>query len=127
MSLENRRVAFAFSRTGVLMRDFGIVALLSVIATAAAPTARPPKIENYVTSKSMSQFAGCYARSQGKRSSVRVYPDCDRGAAAFSNLAQAGDRQPYLILIRDRGAQRHVSLQGVVPGSIEARGVSQCI
>ena len=109
------------------MRDFGIVALLSVIATAAAPVVPSPKIENYVTKKSASEFADCYARSQGKSSAAWVYVPNERGGGAFSNLAEPGVRQPYFILISDQGAMREVILQGVTPESVEGQGVGQCI
>jgi hypothetical protein len=109
------------------MREFGIVALLSVIATAAAPTPPSPRVERYLTAKSTSDFASCYEKVQGPRSANWAYVASRRGGAAFSNFGEPGVRQPYFIQISDRGVRREVALQGAAPGGAEAKGVRQCL
>lgn len=111
---------------GESMRDFGIVTLLSVIATAAAPTAPASKAATFVTSKSTEQFAGCFSRTQDKRSAAWWYVPNDHGGA-FSNLGAASVRQPYFVKISDRGSHRQIELQDAARSGAEAQGVSQCI
>lgn len=108
------------------MREFGIVALLSVIATAAAPTSPSVKVEKYLTAKSTGEFAACYERAQNRRSAAWVYVANRRGGG-FSNFGEPGVRQPYFIQISDLGSRREILLQGAASESNEARGVSQCI
>jgi type II secretory pathway pseudopilin PulG len=109
------------------MRDFGIVALLSVIATAAAPTAPSAKVETYLTAKSTQQFAGCYAEVQKQRYGAALWYVPNATGGAFSGVGGPDGRQPYFIRINDRGSQREIFLQGAIANGPEARGVSQCI
>lgn len=109
------------------MRDFGIVALLSVIATAAAPTAPSAKVETYLTAKSTRQFAACYAESQKGRYGTSLWYASNRNGGAFSDVGGPGSRQAYFIRINDRGKSREVFLQGASANGPEARGVSQCL
>lgn len=108
------------------MRDFGIVALLSVVAIAAAPTAPPSSEEAYTTSKSTQQFADCYRRTH-ERDGSRLWYAADRRQAALSNVGAAIVRQPYFIEIRDRGTLREILLRGAASIGPEAQGVSQCV
>lgn len=109
----------------VAMRDFGIVALLSVIATAAAPTAPASSIQTYATSKSTQQFADCYRTHEWEGS--RLWYAADRRRTALSNLGTTVVRQPYFIEIRDRGTLREILLRGAALGGPEAQGVSRCL
>jgi len=108
------------------MRDFGIVALLSVVATAAAPTVPSSSVESYVTGKSTQQFADCYRRTQA-RDGESLWYVADRRQVALSNLGAPAVRQPYFIEIRDRGTLREILLRGAASGGREAQGVSQCV
>ena len=74
-----------------------------------------------------SQFATCFARSQGKQSAAWVYVAGHGASGAFSSVAEPGVREPYFLLLTDRGTRRDIAVQGVVHGSVQARGVSQCI
>jgi hypothetical protein len=108
------------------MRDFGIVALLSVIATAAAPTTPAARIQSYATAKSAVQFASCYEHASKQRDGLWFVAD-RRGGGALSNLGAPTVRQPYFIQISDRGGRREIVLRNAAPNGPEAWGVSQCI
>jgi hypothetical protein len=106
------------------MKDFGIVTLLSVAITAAAPAL--PAAAPLVTAKSAEQFAGCFARSQDARSAAWAFVP-KRTGGTFSNLGAPGVRHPYFLVIDDRGEHREVRLENAAAGTAAARGASQCI
>lgn len=109
------------------MRDFGIVALLSAIATAAAPTPPPSTVQTYATVKSAQQFAACFKQSQSGRDGGLWFVADRHGGGAVSNLGSPIVRQPYFIQIQDRGNRREIILDNAVSTGPEAWGVSQCI
>lgn len=108
------------------MRDIGIVTLMSVAATAAAPVLPAAKSAPLVTNKSTEQFAGCFASVQERRSAAWWFVPNGRGGT-FSNLGAAGVSNPYFVVISDRGQHREVRLENASAGTPEARGVSECI
>ena len=108
------------------MRDIGIVTLMSVAATAAAPMLPVARSEALVTTKSAEQFAGCFVSVQESSSAAWSFVPSGKGGT-FSNLGAAGVRNPYFVVISDRGEHREVRLENASVGTPEARGVSECI
>ena len=53
------------------MREIGIVTLLSVAVTAAAPGPRAYRPAVYVTPKTTQDFASCFTRKEDKRGRKR--------------------------------------------------------
>jgi len=70
------------------MRDIGIVTLMSVAATAAAPVLPAARSAPLVTTKSTEQFAGCFASVQERRSAAWWFVPNGKGGT-FSNLGAA--------------------------------------
>lgn|SRR4051794_34386321 len=108
------------------MKDFGMVALISVVIAAAAPatdTQRPPLL---TTAKSTEAFADCFARSQDRQTAAWAYVPRAHGGT-FSNLGAASTAAPYFLLISDRGTRREIELQHAAPNGAQERGVMQCI
>ena len=56
------------SNGGSAMREIGLVTLLSVAVTAAAPGPQAYRPAVYVTPKSTQDFASCFARTQDRLS-----------------------------------------------------------
>jgi hypothetical protein len=108
------------------MRDIGLVTLLSVAATAAAPVLAAVTSAPLMTAKSAEQFAGCFARTQDARLAAWAFVP-KRNGGTFSNLGAAGVRKPYFVFISDRGEHREVRLENAAAGTTAAKGVSQCI
>lgn len=109
------------------MREIGIVTLLSVAATAAAPALPAAVRAPLVTAKSAEQFADCFARAQDARSAAWAFVPKRGGGGTFSNLGAAGVSNPYFLVISDRGEQRELRLENAGAGTTAAKGVSQCI
>lgn len=108
------------------MKMFGIVTLLSVIATAAAPDSQGGRTSSFVTAKTTEEFAGCFAADQDRNS--RPWSFVPRtGGGTFSNLGAAGVDKPYFVTISDRGSRRLIQLESAVRAASETRGVEQCI
>lgn len=108
------------------MKDFGIVALLSVVITASAPAADAPQLTVLTTAKSTQAFADCFARSQDRQSIAWAFVPKAHGGT-FSNLGAASPAAPYFLLINDRGTRREIQLQNAAPSGAQERGVNQCI
>lgn len=106
------------------MKDFGIVALLSVVVNAAAPQPDAPPV--LTTAKSAQVFAECFARSQDRQSVAWAFVPKARGGT-FSNLGASSVAAPYFLVISDRGARREIQLQNAAPDGAQERGVQQCI
>ena len=83
------------------MKEIGIVTLLSVVAVAAAPSARSEHSTVFVTRKSTQAFGACFA------------------------AAHAGTRADLLVI--DRGSRREIHLRTASIDGAEAQGVKQCI
>ena len=108
------------------MKDFGIIALLSVAISAAAPQEDLPRLKVLSTAKSTQDFANCFARSQDRRSASWAFVPKSHGGT-FSNLGAASVAAPYFLLISDRGTYREIQLQDATPGGIQERGIEECI
>jgi hypothetical protein len=111
------------------MKQVGIIILISVAATAAAPAARaaqrPVTLE---TSKTVEQFSGCFVNTQDRASLAWSYVPQSRGGT-FSNFGAKGTRVPYFLAVLDRGSTRQVRLDSASASvdSRVARAIDQCI
>jgi hypothetical protein len=106
------------------MRSLGIVTLLSVAATAAAPP--PAKWAPLVTGKSSAAFVRCFARSQSQRSAAWWFAPKTNGGT-FSNLGAPSVGKAYFLVVSDDGGARNILIEDVSPGSPQFEGVNQCI
>ena len=110
------------------MKDIGIVTLLSVIISAAAPSAPeygPAK--SFLTVKSTDQFASCFTNSQDSGGLPWWFVPKNNGGT-FSNLGSRTTGSAYFVVVSDRGSSREVRLEG--KGASESgvdRAVSQCV
>ena len=109
------------------MKVVGIVTLLSVAAIAGAPSPKTNNPALVVTAKSTAQFADCFAKAQDKRLSAWWFVPKEHGGGTFSNLGAKSVRNPYFVVISDRGARREIELRYANSDSPEAREVNQCI
>jgi len=112
------------------MKD-GIITLLSVIISAAAPTSatsseyKPAK--SLITAKSTDQFASCFASTQDDSGLPWAYVRKDDGGT-FSNLGPRSLSSAYFVVVSDRGARREVRLEGNGAKEIGInRAVDQCV
>jgi hypothetical protein len=113
------------------MKEIGIVTLLSVIISAAAPSS--PALSEYkpakslVTAKSTDQFASCFADTQDRGGLPWGYIRKDDGGT-FSNLGPRSLSSAYFVVVSDRGARREVRLEGNGAKEIGInRAVDQCV
>jgi cytosine/adenosine deaminase-related metal-dependent hydrolase len=83
------------------MKEIGVVTLLSVVAVAAAPSARSEHSTVFVTERSAQAFGACFAATR------------------------AGN--PADLLVTDRGARREIQLRSAIVDGPEVQGVKQCI
>jgi hypothetical protein len=108
--------------TGI-MRSLGIVTIMSVVATAAAPASSPSRL---VTEKTSHAFADCFVRSQEMRAAAWAYvPKADGGT--FSNLGAPSVARPYFLVVSDRGSHREIVIEGAGRKSTAFEGANQCI
>ena len=113
------------------MKQVGIFVLVSVAASAAAPSPhaahKPVTLE---TTKTVEQFGGCFVNAQDRASLAWSYIPQSRGGT-FSNFGARGARAPYFLAVLDRGPKRQVRLEAASTGSgIDPRvseAVDQCI
>lgn len=107
------------------MKSLGVVIMLSVAATALAPSvqSRPPV--GTETAKTVQAFAECFTQAQDRQAAAWAFAPGPHGGT-FSNLGAAGVGKPYFIVISDRGTRRKILLENVKAGSPAASGVSQC-
>jgi hypothetical protein len=110
------------------MKPFGLITLVSVAASAAAPASYLPKgPATFATDKSAEQFAGCFAGAQDRARRAWAYvPRGDGGT--FSNYGANGARGLYFLAVLDRGATREIRLE--TPGTVDpvvARAINQCV
>lgn len=108
------------------MRSLGIITLLSVVATAAAPARQQAAQVPMVTPKSAAAFVDCFGRSQDQRGAPWWFVPKGNGGT-FSNLGSPSVRQPYFLVVSDRGAHRELTIKDAAPGSPAIRGVTQCM
>ena len=113
------------------MKQVGIVTLLSAIACAAAPVARPSGgAANLSTSKSVAKFGSCFVAAQQRASRAWSYVPNGHGGT-FSNLGALHVTTPYFLAVVDRGAARELHLQqaddSVASDTSVGRAVDRCI
>ena len=108
------------------MRSLGIVTLVSVIATAAAPSMQAAKGNPLTTTKSAQAFAACFANDQDRRSASWWFVP-KSGGGTFSNQGAASAAKPYFLVISDRGERREITIDNAARGSAALEGVSQCL
>lgn len=108
------------------MKDFGIVALLSVIVNAAAPRLDAPPAPVLTTAKSAQAFTDCFARSQDRQSAAWAFVPKKHGGT-FSNLGASSAAAPYFLVISDRGERREIRIENVAPSGAQERGMLQCL
>lgn len=112
------------------MKQVGIVILLSVIASAAAPAATPRQTGmTLLTQKSLDQFGSCFVQAQDRVDAAWSFvPKADGGT--FSNVGASGARAYYFLAVSDRGMSRQVRLEPAEASlSLDARvvrAVNQC-
>jgi hypothetical protein len=108
------------------MREIGLITLLSVAVTAAAPGPQGYRPAVYVTPKSTGDFESCFARSQDRRHAAWWFVPRDHGGT-FSNLASKSGAATYFLVIDDRGNRRELALdqQSAAKGVREA--LNECI
>ena len=108
------------------MKEIGLVTLLSVAVTAAAPSAQSNPRSSYATAKSAARFADCFARSQDRRGIPWWFVPKERGGT-FSDLGAKSVARPYFLVISDRGTRRDIQLQQGAPGGAQSEAVQQCL
>lgn len=108
------------------MKGVGLVLLISVAATAAAPTLADRAPQPIVTEKSTEAFAQCFAEAQDRQSASWWFVPKGKGGT-FSNAGAPRIQKPYFVTVSDRGKRREIELQDVADGSPEAGGIKQCI
>jgi hypothetical protein len=108
------------------MRSLGIITLLSVGATAAAPARQQPAQAPMLTAKSAAAFVECFGNSQDQRAAPWWFVPKGNGGT-FSNLGLPSVRQPYFLVVSDRGAHRELTIEDAAPGSPAFQGISQCM
>lgn len=113
------------------MKQVGIVTLISVAASTAAPVAHArADAVTLETGKTLAQFGGCFVGSQDRAARAWAFiPKGDGGT--FSNVGARGAQGLYYLAISDRGPVREVRLEAASSASPLdrniARAVDQCI
>ena len=105
------------------MRSLGIVTIMSVVATAAAPASSPSRL---VTEKPSHAFADCFVRTQEVRAAAWAFVPKANGGT-FSNLGAPAVTRPYFLVVNDRGNHREILIEGAARKSTAFEGASQCI
>ena len=108
------------------MREIGIVTLLSVAVTAAAPGPQAYRPAVYVTPKTTQDFASCFASRQDKRGQAWWFVPREKGGT-FSNLGSKSGAATYFVVINDRGKRREIALDQRSPGAGPREPVNQRI
>jgi len=112
------------------MKHFNIVTLVSVIVSAAASCSHAHAAGTRATSKTVEQFAGCFAAAQERAAMAWSFVPQSWGGT-FSNLGAKGARPPYFLAVLDRGSARQIRLESANAGANldprVARAVDQCI
>ncbi|MEO8455029.1 MAG: hypothetical protein ABI454_07705 [Sphingomicrobium sp.] len=113
------------------MKDVGIITLLSVIISAAAPSS-PNALEtgpakSFATAKSIDQFASCFTDTQDRGALPWSYVRKEDGGT-FSNLGSRTIKSAYFVVVSDRGPSREVRLEGNGASEIAVnQAVDQCV
>jgi hypothetical protein len=114
------------------MKQFGLVTLISVMASAAAPVSsvRGERDASFSTARSVEQFGGCFVNAQDR--ARRAWSFVPKGnGGTFSNAGAHGVRNPYFLSLSDRGSTREIRLERASAGAAFdpriAQAVDQCI
>ena len=113
------------------MRDIGIITLLSVVISAAAPsspaTPAHQSAKAFTTAKSTDEFASCFAGTQDRSALPWSYIRKADGGT-FSNLGSRTVASAYFVVVSDRGSRREVRLEGNGSAEIAVnQAVNQCV
>jgi hypothetical protein len=108
------------------MRSLGVITLLSVVATAAAPGMQPAQGSPLTTTKSARAFVTCFAKDQDRRLASWWFVPKSRGGT-FSNLGASRGGKAYFLMISDRKERREITIDNAAPGSAPLEGVNQCL
>ena len=108
------------------MREIGIVTLLSVAVTAAAPGPQAYRPAVYVTPKSTQDFARCFANTQDKRGAAWWFVPREKGGT-LSNLGAKSGAATYFVVINDRGTRREIALDPRSAGREQREAINECI
>src|SRR5438128_1104586 len=114
------------SNGGSAMREIGLVTLLSVAVTAAAPGPQAYRPAVYVTPKSTQDFASCFAGTQDRRGAAWAFIPRDKGGRC-SNGRRKGSESTYFLVINERGGRREIEIEPVAPSGGQREAVNQCI
>ena len=108
------------------MREIGIVTLLSVAVTAAAPGPQAYRPSVYVTPKTTQDFASCFARAEDRRGAAWSFVPRNHGGT-LSNLGNKNGASTYFIVINDRGTRREIALDQPSADAAPRKALNQCI
>lgn len=108
------------------MKEIGIVTLLSVAITAAAPGPDAYRPAVYATPKSTHDFATCFTRSQERRGAAWWYLPREHGGM-LSNSGAKGVASPYYLVVNDRGARREIALDQHGSDGDAREALNECI
>jgi hypothetical protein len=108
------------------MREIGIVTLLSVAVTAAAPGPNAYRPSVYVTPKSTQDFASCFARIEDRRGAPWWFVPRDHGGT-ISNLGSKSGASTYFLVINDKGTKREIALDPRSTDAAPRKALNECI
>jgi hypothetical protein len=108
------------------MREIGIVTLLSVAVTAAAPGPQAYRPSVYLTPKSTQDFASCFARVEDRRGAAWWFVPRNHGGT-LSNLGSKNGAATYFIAINDRGGRREIALDQRDADAVSRKALNECI
>jgi len=108
------------------MREIGIVTILSVAVTAAAPGPRAYRPAVYVTPKTTQDFASCFTRKEDKRGAAWWYVPRENGGT-ISNLGAKSGAATYFVVINDRGTRREIALDQKGPDGGRTESLNACV
>lgn len=105
------------------MREIGIVTLLSVAATAAAPTPRVAQPAPRLSATA--QYAACLA-SKANPGSTRWWIVANDRGGSIAMPARPNIQHAYLVVIGDQGERREIVLDPTDPDRQQQKGENQC-
>lgn len=108
------------------MKEIGIVTVLSVAITAAAPGPDAYRPAVYVTPKSTHDFATCFTQKQEERGRAWWYVPREHGAT-ISNAGAKGVASPYYVVVNDHGARREIALDRHGDDGGARKALNECI
>ena len=108
------------------MREIGIVTLLSVAVTAAAPGPQTYRPSVYLTPKSTQDFASCFARVEDRHGAAWWFVPRNHGGT-LSNLGSKSGAPTYFIAINDRGGRREIALDQRDADAAPRKALNECI